>query len=246
MRIFGKLTLSELRLFLREPQLVFFALAFPSLLIIILGSIPSFREPIDTLNGLRVIDLYVPVAVALILAMLALQTTPLVLATYRERGVLRRLATTPARPVALLGAQLVLSMLLAIVSGTLVLAIGRIAFGVRLPEHFAAFVLAFLLTAAAVFAMGLFIASVVSTGKAANSIGTLLFFPSMFFAGLWTPREVMPAILQRIGDFTPLGAGERALHEAATGHWPAPISLIVLMAYALGFGIVAARLFRWE
>ncbi len=80
--------------------------------------------------------------------------------------------------------------------------------------------LAFLLAAVGVFAIGLFIAAVAPTGKAGNAIGTLLFFPSMFFAGLWTPREVMPGVLQRIGDFTPLGAGERALHDAMTGHWP--------------------------
>ena len=246
MRIFGRLTVSELRLFLREPALVFFSLAFPSILIVIIGSIPAFRERSADLGGLRVIDLYVPITVALILAMLALQVTPLVLATYRERGVLRRLATTPARPLALLGAQLVLSLLTALASAALVLLIGRFGFGVRFPAQFASFVLAFLLCAAAVFSVGLFIAAVAPGGKAANSIGTLLFFPSMFFAGLWTPREVMPRILQRIGDFTPLGAGERALHDAATGHWPSLISLTVLVVYVLVFGTAAARLFRWQ
>jgi ABC-2 type transport system permease protein len=246
MRLFARLTVSELRLFLREPTQVFFALAFPSILIIILGSIPSFRAKSADLGGLSVIDLYVPIAVALVLAMLALQVTPLVLATYRERGVLRRLATTPARPIALLGAQLALSLLIAIVSGALVLTVGRVAFGVRLPESFGSFVVAFVLCGAAIFSVGLFIASIASGGKAANAAGTLLFFPSMFFAGLWTPREVMPRILQRIGDFTPLGAGERALHEAATGHWPSLISLTVLLVYVLVFGTAAARLFRWQ
>jgi ABC-2 type transport system permease protein len=246
MRIFVKMTVSELRLFLREPQQVFFALAFPSILIVILGSIPAFREPSADLGGLRVIDLYVPIAVALILAMLALQVTPLVLATYRERGVLRRLATTPARPVTLLGAQLALSLLTAVVSTALVLVIGRLGFGVHLPASSGSFLVAFLLTGAAVFALGLFIAAVAPGGKAANGIGTLLFFPSMFFAGLWTPREAMPRILQRIGDFTPLGAGERALHEATTGHWPSLISLTVLVGYFVVFGFAAAKTFRWE
>ena len=113
MQIFRKLTASELRLMLREPLVTFFALVFPSLLVIILGSIPSFREPSPDLGGLRGIDLYVPITLALILAMLGLQTTPQVLASYREKGVLRRLATTPASPLALLGAQMVVSLLLA-------------------------------------------------------------------------------------------------------------------------------------
>jgi ABC-2 type transport system permease protein len=245
-RIFAKLTAAELRLFLREPMLVFFAVLFPSVLIVILGGIPAFRLPSADLDGLRVIDVYVPIALLLILAMLALQVTPMVLATYRERGVLRRLGTTPARPVALLGAQLVLSMLTAIVSAVLVLAIARLAFDVRLPAQAGSFVLAFLLSAAAVFAIGLVIAAVVPGGKAANSVGTLLFFPSMFFAGLWTPREVLPAVIRRIGDFTPLGAGERALHDAATGDWPNPLSVTVLVAYILVFGLAATKLFRWE
>jgi ABC-2 type transport system permease protein len=246
MSVFVKLTRSELRLFLREPVQVFFTVLFPSILVVILGSIPAFREPADALHGGRVIDLYAGIAVILLLAMLALQTTPLVLATYRERGVLRRISTTPARPVALLGAQLAMAVGTAVVSAALVLAVGRILFDVPLPARFAAFVAGFLLSAAAIFGIGLFLAALVPTGKAANSTGTLLFFPLMFFAGLWTPREVMPGVLRRIADFTPLGAAERALHDAAAGHWINGLSLTVLVAYMLVFGAAAARLFRWE
>jgi ABC-2 type transport system permease protein len=146
----------------------------------------------------------------------------------------------------MLAAQLAMSMLTAVVSAGLVLAVGRIAFDVPLPAQFTGFVLAFLLGALGVFAIGLFIAAVVPTGKAGNAVGTLLFFPSMFFAGLWTPREVMPHLLQRIGDFTPLGAGERLLNEAMTGHWPNLLSATVLVGYLVVFGLAAARLFRWS
>ena len=246
MRIFFKLTASELRLLLREPMVSFFVVIFPTVLVIILGCIPSFREPSPDLGGLRVIDLYVPITLTLILAMLGLQTTPAVLATYREKGVLRRLATTPAPPSALLGAQLLTSLAMAIFSAVLVLLVGRFVFDVALAGNLPAYALSFLLAAAAVFAVGLFIAALARTGKAANAFGTILFFPSMFFAGLYAPREVMPDVIQRIGDFTPLGAGERAMHEAFTGSWPALIALAVLVGYLVVFGAASAKLFRWE
>jgi ABC-2 type transport system permease protein len=246
MNVFVKLARSELRLFLREPVMVFFTVLFPSVLVVILGSIPAFRKPADSLRGGTVIGVYVAVAVILLLAMLAFQAAPLALATYRERGILRRMATTPVRPVSLLGAQLAMDTLVAIVSSILVLAVGRIFFAVGLPHNPGAYVLAFLLTAGAAFAIGLFVAAIAPSGKAANSIGTFLFFPTMFFAGLWTPREVFPGVLKRVADFTPLGAAERALYEAANGRWINGLSLTVLLAYILVFGVAATRLFRWE
>jgi ABC-2 type transport system permease protein len=246
MTMFVKLTVTELKLLAREPVTVFFSLLFPTILVVILGCVPAFREPSADLGGARVIDLYVGIAVALTLAMLGLQVMPTVLATYREKGILRRLATTPAQPVYLLAAQLAAVLLTAVAAAALALAVGRIVFDVPLPAQFAGFVLAFLLGALGVFAIGLFIAALAPTGKAGNSIGTLLFFPSMFFAGLWTPREVFPEALQRVGDFTPLGAAERALHEATTGHWPNLLSATVLVGYLAVFGFASARLFRWS
>jgi ABC-2 type transport system permease protein len=67
----------------------------------------------------------------------------------------------------------------------------------------------------------------------------------MFLAGLYFPREVMPAVLRRIGDFTPLGAGVQALQDA-TGAWPRPLHLAVLAAFAIAACLAAAKLFRWE
>ena len=245
MHAFVKLSVNELRLMLCEPMLAFFGLAFPALLAVILGSIPDFREANPDLGGLRVIDLYVPILLTMVLAMLAFNGIPPVLATYRERGVLKRLATTPASPLMLVGAQLTMTFVMALVSAGLVMLVGKFAFDVPFPSHPLLYLLAFLLCAGAVFAIGVFVAAVAPSGKAANGIGSALFFPMMFFAGLWTPREVMPDLLQRIGEVTPLGAGQAAMQAATTGHLPTLLSVVMLVAYLGLFTAGAVRFFRW-
>jgi ABC-2 type transport system permease protein len=246
MPLLAKLTFTELKLFLRDPIAWFFALAFPPLLLVILGAIPAFRQPDPDIGGRRVIDLYVPIMVGFVLAMLAISVVPTVLATYREKGILRRLATTPVRPAGLLGAQMAMSLLLALATVTLVLAVGAVAFDTAVPAQPAGFLLAFLLAAASLLAVGVLVAAVAPSGKAASGIGTMLFFPLMFFAGLWVPRDVMPELLRRIGDFTPLGAAVQAMQDAITGAWPRPLHLAVLAAFTAVAGLAAAKLFRWE
>ena len=56
---------TEARLFVREPGAMFWILAFPVVLLTILGLIPAFREADASLGGRRVIDLYVPTVVLL-------------------------------------------------------------------------------------------------------------------------------------------------------------------------------------
>jgi ABC-2 type transport system permease protein len=241
-----KMTWNEVKLFLREPVSVFFAVLFPTLLVVILGSIPAFRVPSKDLGGLRVVDLYVPISIALSLALLALRALPSYLGTYREKGILRRLAVTPMPPARLLLAQMITHLMMAIVAVALLLPVSRIAFHVAMPRQIIGYVVAFLLAAAALFAMGLLVAALAPSGRAAQVIGLILYFPIMFFAGLYVPRAAMPPTLRQIGDFTPLGAGVQALQDAAAGVWPQPLHLAVMAAYVVVFGIAAARLFRWE
>jgi ABC-2 type transport system permease protein len=241
-----RLTLTESKLFLREPPAVFFALAFPPILLVVLGSIPGFRDPDTTLGGARVIDLYAPIVVTLALAMLALNGLPQLLATYREKGILRRMATTPVRPRTMLGAQLLMCTAMAVVVLVVVLAIARIGFGVALPRLAPAYVLAYLLCVLAMLSLGLLVASLAPSGRGAGAIGSVLFFPVLFFAGLWLPRASMPDVLRRISDFTPLGAGVQSLSDAAAGHWPQLLHVAVMLGWTLVAGGLAARYFRWE
>jgi ABC-2 type transport system permease protein len=215
-------------------------------LLVIIGSVPSSRKPSADLGGVRFIDVYVPTMIAFVLAFLALTALPSVLAAYRERGILRRLSTTPAPPSWILAAQLLTNLAVVLIALVLIVGVSRIAFAVSLPAQFFGFMLSFVLAVAALLGIGLFIAAIARSGKAATVIGSILFYPMMFFAGLWVPLAAMPAALRHIGDFLPLGAATQALHTTMRGEWPQPLHLAVMAGYAIVFGLAAVRLFRWE
>jgi ABC-2 type transport system permease protein len=244
--VFGRLTATEARLFLREPIGLFWGLAFPVVLQVIVGAIPSSRKVSHDLGGLRFVDVYVPVLIAFVLAMLALNALPPVLAGYREKGILRRLSTTPVAPWRLLAAQLAVQGVVAAAAIVLILAVSAIAFSVALPGQVLGFLIAVVLAAAALLALGVFIAAVAPSARAANAAGAILFFPMMFFAGLWLPRASMPPILRDISDATPLGSAAQAIGDTMAGRWPHLLALGVMAAWAVVFGAAAVRLFRWE
>jgi ABC-2 type transport system permease protein len=242
-----RLTQAELRLFLRERAGIFWGVGFPVVLLIIFGAIPGFRSPVSkALPGVSILDAYVPILFAFVLAMLALNVVPPVLAGYREKGILRRLATTPVGPGRVLAAQLIVNISMAIVTLVVLLALARIAYHVPLPRQAGGFVLALALAIVALFGLGMVIAAVATTGRTANAAGAILFFPLMFFSGLWLPIASMPAALQHVSHATPLGAAVQALTDAWAGHFPHPLQLITLAVYAVVLPALAARSFRWE
>jgi ABC-2 type transport system permease protein len=237
---------AEIRLFGREPGHLFWILLFPTLLLAILGAIPSFREPDPSFGGLRPVDAYVPVAVLLGLILGGLQGMPQVLTGYRERGILRRMSTTPVRPSALLTAQMLVFGGASLLSALLALAVGRLVFGVQLPRQPLGYLLALLPAVLAVLALGAVVSALSRTTRIAGAIGSAVMFPAMFCAGVWLPVQAMPDVLARIVGWTPFGAAARALDAAAAGDWPGWDHLGVPAAWTVLLTAAAARWFRWE
>ncbi|GAA3391931.1 ABC transporter permease [Cryptosporangium minutisporangium] len=245
MSAFGKLLTVETKLFLREPTGLIFTLAVPVVVLVALGSVPSFREDNPDLGGASVIDLYVPILIGLCLATQAMNALPVLVATAREQGILRRMSATPVPPSRLLAAQTLVQVGVFVLMALLLLAIGRLAFGVPLPANPAAFVVAFLLAAGASFAVGMLLSAVLPNNRVATPVTMLIYFPMLFFAGLWLPREIMPDVINRIGDFTPLGAGVQAIRDASAGEWPSLLHVAVLLVITVAGATAASKLFRW-
>ena len=239
-----KLTVVEAKLLLREPLPLFWGIVFATLLFTVMGVFSS--GPDTNLGGLSLVDVYEPIVIAFVTATFAVQGLPTTLASYREQGILRRLDTTPIGAARVLTAQLLVNLAVILASIGGVVAVGRLAFGVHLPRQPAGFVAVTLLADAAMLGLGLLIAALAPTGRVAGAAGAIVFFPMMFFAGLWTPQTTMPAVLRTISHVTPLGAAVQATQDTLGGHWPHPTALAALATYTVVFAAGAARSFRWQ
>lgn len=240
-----KLTLTELRLFRRAPGIVAWSAGFPIIAMIVLAAIPATRHPQAAFNGATVVQTYMPIIIGFALVMTGVNFMPATIVGYREKGVLRRLSTTPVAPGALLGAQLIITACVQLIV-TVVVAITAWIAGSGAPKQGLGFVLAVVCAAAACNAVGMGVSAVCWTAKAANVVGTVLFFVLMFFSGLWYPRVEMPSWLRGISDATPMGSGVQLLQSTASGHWPSLLFFVVPVAYAIAGTVIAMRFFRWE
>jgi len=129
----------------REPMILFWALLFPVGLLIVLGSSVS-SKPKAAFGGLSFIVVYTPVLMTFTLTLLALSAMPATLASYRDKGYLKRLSTTPIGAMRLLAAQLALVVGLSISVVVLIMLVSHFAYSVPLPSEVGGFILAILLT----------------------------------------------------------------------------------------------------
>jgi len=123
------------------------------------------------------------------------------------------------------------------------------AFGAPVPKSPGGLALSCLLAIGGLFALGLLIAALAPTANSVNAIGRLALIPLLFFAGLWLPRAIMPAVLLDISNYTPLGAAVEAIQGSVQTGFPpvfGPTPLLVLAGYTLVFAYLARRFFRWE
>jgi ABC-2 type transport system permease protein len=243
---FGNMVLNEARLAWRQPAGMIAGTGIALLLLVIFGEIPAFRQASASLGGYSPFDIYIPILMSFSIAIIAFTYLPGPLVSYRELGILRRLSTTPVPAYWVLAAQIVVQTCLMVVTLALLVAVSIIFFGISAPRSPAAMVLSIALAMAALFAIGLTIAAVARTSGAARGLMAATLYPLLFFSGLYYPVQLMPAWIQDISNYTPLGAAVQAISDSWVGQFPPAQPLLVLAVYALVFGFLAKRFFRWE
>lgn len=247
MKTFRTMLKNEIKLSLRDMNMIIFAICIPLAVLIILGIIygnkPAFEGAEYTFleqsfGALTTISICAGGVMGL----------PLVISDYRNRKILKRFKVTPVSPVMILAVQVVIYTIYSVVSLILLYVVSVIFFGFHLNGSIPFFLGGYLLVMLSIFSIGMMVGGIAPNSQAASVIASLLYFPMLIFSGATLPYEVMPSALQKIADILPLTQGIKLLKAAALGlpldNVFVPIAVMaVLAAVCIG---VSIRFFKWE
>ncbi len=237
MRGFSTTLKTDLKLALRNPDMILFGIIFPIAIMLLIGLVSKPESAALSFGGVAAFGICAA----------GLMGLPLTIADYRHRKVLKRIRATPASPAALLFSQALVQCCYVLVSFGAVLLIATLVFGVRIadPGLFAAY---FALTTASAFGIGFLVAGLSPNMKVANAVASLLYFPMIMLSGASIPFEIFPSPLQAATQVLPMTQGIALLKAAVVGQSSAPVlvPIAVLSVIAVASYSVAIRFFKWQ
>ena len=203
-------------------------------------------QPLQTQN-LTSAAYFVPSILAMALMQLGVfASIPLV--AQREKQILKRLGATPLARSTLVGSNVFMRLLIAVVQTVIIVGIGVALFGVSVLQPLA--VAAFVVLGAVTFvSIGYVIASYARTEDSANTSASVVQFPLMFLSGIFFPIAFMPQWLQPVAALMPLTYLGDALRQTMVGgaaFAPLYVDVLVLAGWLIVTFLVSARYFRWQ
>ncbi len=233
----------------RNPGSVFFAVAFPVLLVAVIPTVNGGGQ-VRLSSGDWLSLSYAATMAIYGAAVTAYANMPQALAEDRERGVLKRVRATPLPTWALLVGRVVGAVVVALITLAVVAAVVALLFRPPLPQAWPGAVVTFVVSTVCFAVLGLAVMSLVGSAQAVIgvSLGTLL--PLSFVSDIFVVGLTFPAVLEFISWVFPLRHASRAMTESvsvnATGWGLSWGHLAVLVAWTVAGALVVARRFRWE
>ncbi len=191
----------------------------------------------------------VPGTMVMFTMLVLLTSGAVTLVVEREQGLLRRLASAPMSPGAIVLGKWTGRMLLGLVQIAFGMLAGSALFGMQWGAALP--MVALVLAGWAAFCAGLAVLLANVTRTAAQTAG-LGVFATQILAGLggcWWPIEVTPAWMQTLSLALPTGWAMDAMHKLVNFGDPASAAMphvLALFAGALALGWIGARRFKYE
>jgi ABC-2 type transport system permease protein len=223
----------ERMLFRRNPSAAFFNFVLPLVLLLLVASV--FADEHDELE----------ILIPGIAGMSVMATTFTALAfnmTFlREQGILKRIHGMPIRPRDYLGGVIGSAVINAVVQVVLVFAIGKLAYGVDLPDEPGAVLVYAVVGVASFAALGVAFSHAIPNFDAAGAYTNAVFLPVIFISGVFYSSDELPTALEVIGNALPL---KHVIDGLAGDGFGAGLAVVAAWG-ALG-AILAVRYFRWD
>jgi ABC-2 type transport system permease protein len=232
--------------FLRNRQARFFTLVLPLLFLVIFVSV--FGN--DTVDGTKASTYYVPGISALAVIASSFVNLIISITAQREGGILKRRRATPVSAWVLIAGRTLTAMFVSLAVMTVVLLVGRFAYGVHLPtETIPGVALTALVGSATFCVLGYALSTTVHSEDAAQPMTQAVMLPLYFISGVFIPNANLPAWLRHVAKVFPVQHLADGLHHAydpaVHGVGIAWGDLGVLGIWALVGLAVALRRFSW-
>jgi ABC-2 type transport system permease protein len=247
MRTLAKLTITQIKLYLREPIALFFTLVYAPMMLVLFGSIYG-NEPSDMFGGRGTVDVSVPAYIGLIIITVGLMSIPIGTSSSRESGVLRRFRVTPLSPALYLISDVAVYFLMTLLGVILLVLVGTYGYHMRFDGNWLSVLAGFSLSALAIFTFGYLIAGLAPTARIAQTVGMVIAFPMMFLSGATMPIEIMPEGVRTVSKFLPVTYVVTLMQGLWKGDaWSGHLTEVVILVCVLAVGLLlSAKTFRWE
>jgi ABC-2 type transport system permease protein len=185
----------------------------------------------------RFIEFFVPGIIAMVVMTASLFGAVNVNAELRQKGVLRKLSTTPITRTDWILSNILYQFILAVVSTAVMLLVSYGVFNVSLeinawlPVFVALDVFAFV-------GIGMILTRVAKEAESAAAASDAIMFPMMFLSGTFFPVEMMPEFLQKFAKVLPLYYVNEGLRASMVS-----VDNMAALRYAAVIGIFAAVVF---
>jgi ABC-2 type transport system permease protein len=151
----------------------------------------------------RFIEYFIPGIIAMSVMTLSLFGTVNLNTELRQKGIIRKLSTTPITRTEWILSDILYQFTIAVVSTTAMLLVSYAVYNVNL--HLNAWLIAFILLDVFAFVgIGMILTRFVKEAQSAAAAANAISFPMMFLSGSFFPIELMPGFLQKIAKMLPL------------------------------------------
>lgn len=237
------------KVFWRNPAAIFFTVLFPLIFLFVFATF--FGDQTIKELGVKGSTYYVPSIIALSVIAATLVSLAFRLTEARESGLLKRVRGTPLPAASFVAGRVGNSLVVSGLMVVLVGAIGRVAYGVRVPtSQLPAILIAVAVGAVSFSCLGFALAAVIPNEDAAPAITNAVVFPLYFLSGIFVPENQIPAGVLQFADLFPIRHFFEALFAAydpaTTGSGIELGHLAVVGAWGLAGLLVALKWFRWQ
>lgn len=248
------LTLRQLRYdqksFWRNPQYVFFTVIQPIIFLFIFVSVFGNKTTLVASHEIKRSTYYVPAITTLAVMSATFFNLTISLSRLREQGILKRVRSTPLPPGMFLAGRIGTSITVSTLLVVLLLAIGKLLYGVSIPTHtLPGLIVTVLVGSSALSCLAFAVTAFVPSEDAAAPIANVIMLPLMFISGIFIPNSEIPSGMQDVANAFPVKhlfeSLLRVFEPTTVGAGFAWGHLGVIAAWGVAGAAVAIWRFRW-